>query len=117
MNMFFQGSFLVMIFVMCSILHAASFTLEEEIKNIFLAKYRLLQSPKNAVMTICKNPRGKKTYFNCDVNYEWRQNGIYENVCKTPSKSFGPRYYKVVLQCYLGKIPIGALRSEWEVFY
>lgn len=115
--MLLQVSFLVTIFTLCFGLREATLTLEDGIRNAFLAKYRLLQSPKKAITAFCKTETNKTKYFNCVVKYEWRNNNVFQSDCTNAPTSFGPRYYHIILECNLGETPVKGLRSEWRVKY
>ncbi len=108
-------------FLFCLGIYEASHVLEKEIDKVFLAKYRLFESPKKTLKKFCSEEKKEENpFWSCRVSYTWRtRDKMWEDVCAQVHNPhlYAPRYYRLALQCRVLKQDVKGLRSEWEVYY
>ncbi len=102
----------------CAAILQATYVLEERVGDMFLAKYRLYENPKRAMLAFCQQ-ESKVRLFDCPLSFRWHQDKKWQEVCQTPRNRwfFPPRYYELVLQCKVSKLALKGLRTEWMLFY
>lgn len=115
-----QAIFGTLTFIFCLEILKDQYLVKKGIEEMFLAKYGLYENPKRYIEKFCKSKKEdrEKKGFTCDLDFFWLREGNFVNICKTNFKptSFPRRYYRLVLQCKLGGVPIKSLRSEWRLF-
>ena len=117
--MFLQAYLASLVLVFCIGAYEASFVLEDSIKSMYRAKYRIMSRPKRTMLAFCAQEPARKLGFSCPVTYLWHQDQRWQELCATAKARwfFPPRYYRIVMQCHIGGYRLKGLRAEWKVFY
>lgn len=93
-------------------------SLGDAVKQGYHLRYTVEQRPLDAVLSYCRHEKREEKDSACRLSLEWRRQGVWVSVChdRVSAQQFPRRYYRLVLQCYLGSWAISSWRIN-RVFY